>query len=367
MSNSEKPFVSIVLAVRNEENSITRCIDAILNQDYPKERYEILVIDGESEDKTQDIVLDLIKSNKNRIKLLNNPEKSASAGRNIGILESKGEFIGILNARGIVNESWISILSQILMENDKEVAAAGCIALNADQTAITTAEDIVINSTLGGFRMATSQIVSKDKKDEIFEAESIGVSLYRKSVLLEVGLYDKELFSGEDYELNYRIRINHYKILGSINATINYYRRKDLKSYYSRLYNFGQGRACIIKKHKKSFKILYLVPSLFTIFAIFFGLFNLFTLILNILFNYHLFGLFRLFNFTLDTIFQVTYVLIMGLYFFIILIYILKSYKKFKNGRGSLVLFVIFPVHHIAYGLGFLRGLFPYRKPKITR
>jgi len=366
MNDSEKPFVSIVLAVRNEEISIKRCIDAILNQDYPQERYEILVIDGESEDKTRDIVLNLIKSNKNRIKLLNNLEKSASAGRNKGILESKGELIGILHGRGIVNESWISILSQILMENDKDVAAAGCIALNADQTAITTAEDVVINSTLGGFRMATSQIVSKDKKEEVFEAESIGVSLYKKSVLLEVGLYDKELFSGEDYELNYRIR-KKYKILGSTNATINYYRRKKLRSYYSRLYNFGQGRACIIKKHKDSFKFLYLVPSFFTIFTIFFGLFNLFTLAFNVFFNFYLFGFIRLFNFTLDTIFQVFYVLIIGLYFLIISIYILKSFKKFNNRKGSLVLFIIFPIHHIAYGLGFLRGLFPYRKPKITR
>ncbi|MHA1800044.1 MAG: glycosyltransferase [Candidatus Helarchaeota archaeon] len=367
MNDTEKPFVSIVLAVRNEEDTIKKCIEAILNQDYPHNCYEILVIDGLSEDDTQNIVLDLIKKNKDRIKLLMNQEKSAAFGRNIGILESKGEYVGILHGRGIVNKNWISNLTQILMQGDETIAAAGCIALTANKTAITEAEEVVLSSSFGGFRTATSKIISKEKKPQIFEAESIGVSLYKKSILLKVGLYDEKLFSGEDFELNYRIRKAGYKILGSTSAIINYYRRTTLGSFKSRLYNFGQGRACIIKKHRDSFKFFYLIPSFFAIFVIIFGLFNLLTLILNVFFNYYLFKFFQLFSFTLDTVFQLFYILVIVIYFLIVFIYAVISYKKFKNKRGILVLFAIFPIQHLAFGLGFIRGLFPYRKIKITR
>ena len=367
MNELQRPFVSIILAVRNEEQTIRKCIEAALDQDYPQDRYELLVIDGMSGDKSREIITEIMNSNRQRMKLLDNPEKLASIGRDIGILEARGEFIGILSGRGIINKSWIPILSQILMDGGNEVGGAGCIALTANKTAITESEEIAIHSKFGGFKTATSGILSKENKTDIFEAESIGVTLYRKKILLEVGLYDKKLFSGEDYELNYRIRKNGYKILGSTNAIINYYRRTSLKSIASRLYNFGQGRALIMKKHKDSFKFFYLVPLLFAIFTIFFGLFNLITFILNTIFNIYLFNYIHLFNLALDTLFQLFYVFIMLIYFIFVAVYAIISYKKLTKKRGTLALFAIFPIIHISYGLGFLRGLFPYRKTKITR
>ncbi|NHI94797.1 MAG: glycosyltransferase family 2 protein [Candidatus Lokiarchaeota archaeon] len=367
MIESQKPFVSIIIAVRNEELTIKECIEAVLNQDYPHESYEILVIDGMSEDKTREIIDDIVKSNPNRIKLFDNPYKIASCGRNKGIKKAKGEFVGILHGRGIINKCWISELVRILVEKGEKVGCAGCIALTANKTLVSEAEEYALNSIFGGFRTATSKILSKEKKTEIFKAESIGVALYRKSVFTEVGLYDENLFSGEDFELNYRIRKHNYEILGSTNAYINYYRRKTLKSIFSRLFNFGQGRALIIKKHRDSFKFFYLIPLLFAIFTIFFGLFNLITFSINVIFNVYLFGFIRLFNLALDTLFQLFYLSIISIYFIIVILFSIMSYKKFTNKSASLVLFAIFPIMHIGYGLGFLRGLFPYRKTKITR
>ena len=52
----EHPFISVVVGIRNEERYIEECIDSLLNLDYPKDSYEIIIVDGMSTDKTKDIV-----------------------------------------------------------------------------------------------------------------------------------------------------------------------------------------------------------------------------------------------------------------------------------------------------------------------
>jgi len=112
MSNKTK-FVSIIVPCRNEEKYIGKCLGSLLSQDYPKEKMEILFIDGMSEDKTREIVKKYIKkysfiSNAKRekqgptkqvlIKLLDNFKKYTTSAFNLGIKEAKGEIIMFLGA-----------------------------------------------------------------------------------------------------------------------------------------------------------------------------------------------------------------------------------------------------------------------------
>ena len=56
MSDASHPAVTVLVPCRNEERFIGACLDSILKNDYPKERLEILVIDGMSQDETRSIV-----------------------------------------------------------------------------------------------------------------------------------------------------------------------------------------------------------------------------------------------------------------------------------------------------------------------
>ena len=49
-------LVSVIVVAKNEEKNIADCLDALISQDFDKEKYEILVIDGGSKDRTRDIV-----------------------------------------------------------------------------------------------------------------------------------------------------------------------------------------------------------------------------------------------------------------------------------------------------------------------
>src|SRR5580704_13779118 len=52
----ENPFISVVIPVYNEERHIAECLDSVLDQDYPADRYEVIVADGGSDDRTRAIV-----------------------------------------------------------------------------------------------------------------------------------------------------------------------------------------------------------------------------------------------------------------------------------------------------------------------
>ena len=65
------PFVSMIIPCRNEEKFIKKCLDSVVGQTYPKDRFEILVFDGMSEDRTREI----LKNYSERVELLDNPKR----------------------------------------------------------------------------------------------------------------------------------------------------------------------------------------------------------------------------------------------------------------------------------------------------
>jgi len=93
-------LISIIIPCRNEAGYIARCLDTILQQDFPKENFEILVMDGESSDGTKGILDGYAKVNPN-IRLLCNPGKITPCALNIGIKQAKGDIIIRMDAHAL--------------------------------------------------------------------------------------------------------------------------------------------------------------------------------------------------------------------------------------------------------------------------
>src|SRR5258708_12671329 len=79
--SEERAFASVLVGGRNEEKHISRCLDSIIANDYPKDRMEILVIDGMSGDRTRQIVKDYA-SRGPLVRLVDNPKKYFPAAMN---------------------------------------------------------------------------------------------------------------------------------------------------------------------------------------------------------------------------------------------------------------------------------------------
>src|SRR3989344_9103758 len=101
---------SIVIATRNEERTIGKCIESLLAQTYPKNQYEIIFADGSSTDRTREIIKEYAQKSKSpKIILLDNPNIESGSGRNIGIKKAHGEFIVQLSGHTIVDKNLLKV------------------------------------------------------------------------------------------------------------------------------------------------------------------------------------------------------------------------------------------------------------------
>jgi len=108
----EQPFVSVIVAARDEEHTIGTCLASLLNQDYPLDKYEVIVVDDNSSDRTAEVVLEFA-SRCGNVKLISvsegrealSPKKRAITA---GIREGRGEIILITDADCSPPEGWIS-------------------------------------------------------------------------------------------------------------------------------------------------------------------------------------------------------------------------------------------------------------------
>ncbi len=124
-------FVSIVIAARNEEENIENCITTVLNQSYPSQNFEIIIVDDNSEDGTNKKIQQFCNKYKN-ITLITLDKKSNLSGKKnaiyTAIQSAKGELIITTDADCIVQENWIQTIVSYYQQTDaKMIVAPVCL------------------------------------------------------------------------------------------------------------------------------------------------------------------------------------------------------------------------------------------------
>ncbi len=321
--------VSVIVVTLNEEKNIAQCIDSLLKQNISKEEYEILIIDGNSKDKTQDIVKEFAKKHKN-VHLHVKEKGTITQCRNVGIKNAKHEYIAFTDADCVVPEDWLLRLQhafsrQAVGHNLAGVGGANIppVSGNKFQKAI----GIVFNSWLGSLGSIQAQPM---KENKVVFSISCSNSLYKKQALVDVNLFTEELGNqGEDWDMGAKLQQKGYVVYGVHDSFVWHHLRPDAKSFWKNMVFYGDGRMLLTKKHPKIFKLKYFIP-LFFIPVFIFSLIGFFS------FNQYIF----LFPF---------------LYFPFILLYsIIISVKK-----PTLIplVFVTFLLQHFGYSFGELKGL----------
>jgi len=100
-------LVSVIVPCRNEEKYIGKCLESIIATDFPKEKMEILAVDGMSKDRTREIVRGYTKKY-SFVELLDNPRIITPAAMNVGIKNAKGEIIIKMDALSVYKKDYIS-------------------------------------------------------------------------------------------------------------------------------------------------------------------------------------------------------------------------------------------------------------------
>lgn len=121
-------FTTVLVPARNEENNIVACLQSILNQNFSKEHFEIIVIDDHSEDETIKMVENLNSPQISVIKLSDYPEIKGQHYKktaiNLGIEKAKGDLIITTDADCLASHDWLQLLVSFYEKKNAKFIAA---------------------------------------------------------------------------------------------------------------------------------------------------------------------------------------------------------------------------------------------------
>ncbi len=254
------PMISVIMPVRNEAAHIHDTLMQLVKQDYPADAFEILVVDGESTDKTCSLV-ESIARRYPQVRLLNNPKRWSSAARNVGVQAARGELILIVDGHcEVPDEHLLQAVASAF-----ERSGADCLGrpqpldvhrASTLQRAIAAAR----SSWLG--HHPSSFIYSS--KEQTVPAHSVAVA-YRREVFDEVGLFDDSFDACEDVELNHRVDKAGLRCLFTPKIAVRYEPRNSLRGLFRQLVRYGRGRVRLLRKHHDTLSWPALVPAFFLI------------------------------------------------------------------------------------------------------
>ena len=227
-----KKLVSVIIPCRNEENFIRKCLDSILEQDYPKENLEVLVIDGQSQDNTRKIVLDYSKNN-HFIQLISNPKKITPTALNLGIKQAIGQIIIRMDVHAEYEKEYISKCVEYLKEYKADNVGGVMKTLPAKETNIAKAISFCLSNIFG----VASYFRIGAKKPKF--VDTVFGGCYKREVFDKIGLFNENLLRTQDMEFNLRLRKAGGTILLAPDIVSYYYPSASFKDFF--LHNFSDG------------------------------------------------------------------------------------------------------------------------------
>jgi cellulose synthase/poly-beta-1,6-N-acetylglucosamine synthase-like glycosyltransferase len=249
------PKVSIVIPTYNESQYIKKCIDAILMQDYPIESLEILVVDGNSEDNTLDLVHQHFIDQKMPVAIHKNPKRKTPTGLNIGVCKSTGDVVIILGAHAELYPGFI----RRNVENLRipGVVCSGGTQINLGDSPKQISIGVVMSHWFG---MATAPHRYQKKPGKV---HTVAYGAYRRDLFKEIGYFEEEGSIAEDAELNWRIIQSGYDIYFDPDIKARYYPRNTFIKFAYQMYRYGILRAYMFRKHFEGLAFLHFIPPAF--------------------------------------------------------------------------------------------------------
>ena len=250
-------YVSVLIPTYNEENYIENTISTLLNNTYPQNLFEIIVVDGGSTDSTVSRVNNIIENN-NNIKIYKNLNKIQSSGLNIGIEKAKGDIIIRADAHAIYDKNYISESVKLLSDNDYQ---------NVGPFQKSYGENIVSNAIAMGmntiFGMGNAKYRLSDNYLE--NVQSVWLGAWWKKSLIKLEGFDEKLKISEDFDLNHRLRKIGGQIIASNKIKATYIVRKSLIKLFSQFFKYGFWKAKFLTDNPSEMQLRWFAPPLLVI------------------------------------------------------------------------------------------------------
>jgi glycosyltransferase involved in cell wall biosynthesis len=318
--------VTIIIPCLNEERFIEKCLDSVVAQDYPKDKLEVLVVDGMSNDGTRE----LVKVYADRfpfVELKDNPKKVTPAALNIGIRSAKGEVIVRMDAHAEYPRTYISTCVEYLKTTGADVVGGPVATIAGAETMI--ARSIAL-ATSHPFGVGNSRFRISPKGGYV---DTVPFGAYKREVFQKIGFFDERLIRNQDNELSTRITRSGGCIYLTPDLTASYYSQPTIRGLLNQALRTGMWNVLTIKINPAAFRWRHFFPFFFVTALLALGFFA-----------------------AAHSGPQVPFLVLVGLY---LVAAVLSSIQiGIKEGMNyAFLLPVVFFLYHICYGLGTWVGL----------
>ncbi|PVX24066.1 MAG: hypothetical protein CW716_10850, partial [Candidatus Bathyarchaeum sp.] len=239
MENKQSPAVTVIVPVRNGEQTIQPLLESLQKQDYDRNKVEVIVVDGNSTDKTREIVKQY------PVTLITENRKGLNLARNVGIKHGNGEIIAFTDADCIVPPNWITKI----VENfkDPKVSCVGGSAKAFDSDFVSQYADNSIVRLMPFFRKREEL-----EKVKPFFRHPVGCNMaYRRKVAEEVGYFDENILYGfDEVEFAGRVCKAGYKMVLDPNVSVWHKHRSTLGEFLKQNFQYGKGSGLVLKRNR---------------------------------------------------------------------------------------------------------------------
>lgn len=269
--NTCTPSVTVVVPVRNEEAHIAATLDQLVDQNTHGIDVEIIVVDGESTDRTFAIV-EQYAHQYPQIRVLTNPQRLSSAARNLAIKESQSDYIVVVDGHcEVSSRRYFQDLVMVFQESGADCLGRPQPLEVTEATSLQRAISLARSSRLG--HHPESFIYSGTP--QFVPAKSVAVA-YRREVFEKVGLFDDSFDAHEDGEFNYRCDQAGLKCYLDPKLVVKYFPRNSLAGLFKQLVRYGRGRVRLARKHPGNWGLGSLIPAALVLYILFGALVSVF-------------------------------------------------------------------------------------------
>ena len=226
-------MVSVIIPCRNEAHSIDRCLDSVLASEYPRERLEVIVADGMSQDGTRERV-DLHVARDRRVRRMDNPARTTPHGLNRAIAAAQGELILRLDAHAVIAPDYVARAVRNL-----ELWGADCVggAMRTIASGSGVFADPIRIGLSQPFGVGNAHF--RTGSDKPLFVDTVYGACWRREVFERIGCFDERLERSQDIEFSGRLRRAGGKILMSPEMQIDYYARVTLGGFWRQNWSNG--------------------------------------------------------------------------------------------------------------------------------
>ena len=233
-----KPLVSVVIPARNEADNIATALRSVAGQDYPLERIEVVVVDGDSVDNTGQVAKDLLAAHEfHRTDVLTNQGGNTPSNLNTGLRWATGEFVVRVDARSEIPGDYVARTTGILRDRDEVVATGGsqmAVARSGSLVHRAIAEALNNPWAMGGSRYRRG--AASGPTDTVY------LGVFRRSELAEAGGWNEHFSTNQDFELSRRLGANGM-IWFEQGLPVSYLPRATVRELFWQYHRFGRWKS----------------------------------------------------------------------------------------------------------------------------